>query len=84
MEILTDPQSLRESYLSALRALATEGIQRGHMSLHARSVATAAGASPDEVDGVARELSTRGTIDVESARTILAAERETRQKAADS
>ena len=35
--------------LAALRALATEGIQRGHMSLHARQVAVAAGAAGDQV-----------------------------------
>lgn len=38
--------------LTALRALATEGIQRGHMSLHARNVAVAAGATPDILDRV--------------------------------
>jgi len=38
--------------LAALRALATEGIQRGHMSLHARNVAVAAGATPDMIDKV--------------------------------
>ncbi len=36
----------------ALRALATEGIQRGHMELHARNLAASAGARPDEVDRV--------------------------------
>lgn len=61
------------SNLSALRALATEGIQRGHMSLHARSVATAAGAEPEEVDGVAVALSESGSIDIESARKVLMA-----------
>ncbi|MFZ9888226.1 MAG: 3-hydroxy-3-methylglutaryl-CoA reductase, partial [Myxococcota bacterium] len=40
----------------ALRALATEGIQRGHMELHARQVALAAGATGNEVDAVARRL----------------------------
>jgi hydroxymethylglutaryl-CoA reductase len=39
--------------LAALRALATDGIQKGHMTLHARAVAVAAGAEPDEVDRVA-------------------------------
>jgi hydroxymethylglutaryl-CoA reductase len=39
--------------LAALRALATHGIQKGHMSLHARAVAVAAGAEPDEADRVA-------------------------------
>lgn len=38
--------------MAALRALATEGIQRGHMSLHARNVAVAAGATPDIIDQV--------------------------------
>lgn len=50
------------SNLAALRALATEGIQRGHMSLHARSVAIAAGARGDEVEHVAALLSQRGAI----------------------
>ncbi|MFN8405518.1 MAG: hypothetical protein U0V48_18500 [Anaerolineales bacterium] len=36
--------------MAALRALATEGIQRGHMSLHARQVAIAAGASGDLIE----------------------------------
>jgi hydroxymethylglutaryl-CoA reductase len=39
--------------MAALRALATEGIQRGHMSLHARQVAIAAGATGDLVEKVA-------------------------------
>jgi hydroxymethylglutaryl-CoA reductase len=50
------------SNLAALRALATEGIQRGHMSLHARSVAVAAGASGDEVEAVAATIAARGSI----------------------
>jgi hydroxymethylglutaryl-CoA reductase len=41
------------SNLAALRALATDGIQRGHMGLHARAVALAAGATGDLVDQVA-------------------------------
>jgi len=57
------------SNLSALRALATEGIQRGHMSLHARSVASAAGAVGDEVELVAARIALAGEI------TVLAAER---------
>jgi hydroxymethylglutaryl-CoA reductase len=59
------------SNLSALRALATEGIQRGHMSLHARSVATAAGASSEEVEQVANALSARGAYDLAAAERIL-------------
>ncbi len=59
------------SNLAALRALATEGIQRGHMSLHARSVATAAGAEGTEVERVASAMAERGTITVELARSEL-------------
>jgi len=59
------------SNLSALRALATEGIQRGHMSLHARSIATAAGAVHDEVDRVASALSANRAYDIAAAERIL-------------
>lgn len=60
------------SNLAALRALATEGIQRGHMSLHARAVATAAGATGDEVERVAARLAERGVVTVEAAAEELA------------
>jgi hydroxymethylglutaryl-CoA reductase len=59
------------SNLAALRALATEGIQRGHMSLHARSVATAAGARGDEVELCAKRLSSGRSINLEAAASIL-------------
>lgn len=55
----------------AVRALATEGIQRGHMSRHARAVAAAAGATPDQVEGLAQRLIEAGDIKVESARRLL-------------
>jgi len=42
--------------LTALKALATEGIQRGHMSLHARNIATTAGASPEILEQVVQEM----------------------------
>ncbi|HSQ38754.1 MAG TPA: 3-hydroxy-3-methylglutaryl-CoA reductase, partial [Anaerolineales bacterium] len=42
--------------LAALRALATEGIQRGHMSLHARQVAIAAGATGGMIEKVAAQM----------------------------
>ena len=49
---------------AALRALATEGIQRGHMSLHARNIAATAGAVGDEIDRVAEVLADlRGKMD---------------------
>jgi hydroxymethylglutaryl-CoA reductase len=55
------------SNLAALRALATEGIQRGHMALHARSVAVAAGAQGPEVEAVAARISEDGSITLEAA-----------------
>jgi hydroxymethylglutaryl-CoA reductase len=58
--------------LAALRALATEGIQRGHMSLHARGVARAAGATGEMVDRVAAELSACGDVKPDRAREVLA------------
>ncbi len=57
--------------LSALRALATEGIQRGHMTLHARSVVTAAGAPPEIFDTVIERLVESGEIKVWKAEEII-------------
>jgi hydroxymethylglutaryl-CoA reductase len=59
------------SNLAALRALGTVGIQRGHMSLHARSVAVAAGADLGEVDEVARVLIAGAVISEAAARSII-------------
>lgn len=56
---------------SALRALATEGIQKGHMSLHARTVASAAGATPEIFDTVVERLINSGEIKVWKAREIV-------------
>ena len=61
------------SNLAALRALATDGIQQGHMALHARSVAIAAGARGDLVERVARAIHAEGQVTVERAREELAA-----------
>ena len=57
--------------LSALRALATEGIQRGHMTLHARSVVSAAGAPPEIFDTVTERLVESGEIKVWKAEEII-------------
>ncbi|MBM4243997.1 MAG: hydroxymethylglutaryl-CoA reductase, degradative [Deltaproteobacteria bacterium] len=57
---------------AAIRALATEGIQKGHMSRHARAVATAAGARPDQVETLAEALIASGDVKVERARQLLA------------
>ena len=59
--------------LAALRALATEGIQRGHMALHARNVAAAAGARGVLVDEVAAQMVREGTIREDRAKEILSA-----------
>jgi hydroxymethylglutaryl-CoA reductase len=57
--------------LAALRALATEGIQRGHMGLHARQVAIAAGAQGETVERLAAQLVAEKTIRVDRAIEIL-------------
>jgi hydroxymethylglutaryl-CoA reductase len=66
------------SNLAAVRALATDGIQRGHMGLHARSVALAAGAAGSQVETVAAMIVEARDITLEGARkalSVLAAER---------
>ena len=57
--------------LAALRALATEGIQRGHMSLHARQVAIAAGATGDNITRIAQAMIAKGTIRSDIAEKLL-------------
>ncbi len=57
--------------LAALRALATEGIQRGHMSLHARQVAIAAGASGELVNRVAEQMVREKVVRIDRAQQIL-------------
>jgi hydroxymethylglutaryl-CoA reductase len=57
--------------LGAVRALATEGIQRGHMTLHARQVAIAAGATGDQVQAVAARLVSEGKVRLDRAQEIL-------------
>jgi hydroxymethylglutaryl-CoA reductase len=58
--------------LAALRALAAEGIQAGHMSLHAKNIAVMAGAEGDEIDLVAEEMVREKTVRVDKAQEILA------------
>ncbi|WP_432515080.1 hydroxymethylglutaryl-CoA reductase, degradative [Kineococcus sp. SYSU DK001] len=57
--------------LAALRALAAEGIQRGHMTLHARTVAASAGATPTEVGAVAARIVAERAISAERAGQVL-------------
>jgi hydroxymethylglutaryl-CoA reductase len=58
--------------LAALRALATEGIQRGHMGLHARQVAIAAGASGELIEQLASQMVAEKTVRIDRAKEILA------------
>lgn len=62
--------------LAALRALATEGIQRGHMNLHARQVAIAAGAENHEIPRLAKQLVVENAVRIDRAAEILTAWRE--------
>jgi hydroxymethylglutaryl-CoA reductase len=66
--------------LGAIRALAVEGIQRGHMRLHARNLAVAAGAEPSEVDAVVDWMARQKRVDVTGARDGLAAVRSSAKK----
>lgn len=56
----------------AMKALSTEGIQKGHMSLHAQNVAFAVGAVGEEVGAVARRIIEQKAINEEAAGQILA------------
>ena len=57
--------------LAALRALASEGIQRGHMKLHARNLAVAAGAGPDQVGAVVDWMVGHGKVTASGAAEAL-------------
>ena len=57
--------------LAALRALVSEGIQKGHMKLHARQVAMAAGAEGEEIDPVVQRMLAAGAVRVDRAEEIL-------------
>lgn len=58
--------------MAALRALATEGIQKGHMTLHARNIAILSGAEGGEVDRVAGAIAAAGDVSVQRAEAELA------------
>lgn len=65
--------------LAAIRALASEGIQRGHMSLHARQLAAAAGASGPQIDRISAQMIADQNIRLDYARTLLARETESKK-----
>jgi hydroxymethylglutaryl-CoA reductase len=58
--------------LAALRALATEGIQRGHMNLHARQVAIASGAQGEQIEIISRRMVESGQVRPDRAQELLA------------
>lgn len=66
--------------LAAIRALATEGIQKGHMGLHARQVAIAAGAAGELVEMVAAKMIADKVIRVDHAENILRSVEENKGK----
>ncbi len=57
--------------LSALKALATTGIQKGHMALHAQNIAMMAGAVGPEIEAVARRLVAEGRVRIDLAEAVL-------------
>ncbi len=61
------------SNLGAMRALATEGIQKGHMALHARAVSHAAGARGAEAEELRQRLLAVGEVKIDRARELLRA-----------
>ncbi|EGP94427.1 hydroxymethylglutaryl-CoA reductase, degradative [Nitrosarchaeum koreense] len=61
---------LSQNY-SAIRALSTEGIQKGHMRLHARNLASAAGAKPDQIDEIVQKMIEQKQISLDKAKEIL-------------
>ncbi len=65
--------------LGALRALAHEGIQRGHMRLHARNIAIAAGAADELVDIVSEQMVKERKIRMDRAKEIIEQQRKTRK-----
>ena len=61
---------LAQNY-SAIRALSTEGIQKGHMRLHARNLAAAAGATSEQIDEIVRIMIEQKSISLEKAKELL-------------
>jgi hydroxymethylglutaryl-CoA reductase len=57
--------------LSALRALVSEGIQKGHMRLHAKNIAASAGVTLDKMNKVTKQMIKEGNVSVHRAKEIL-------------
>jgi hydroxymethylglutaryl-CoA reductase len=56
---------------SAIRALATEGIQKGHMKLHAKNIASAAGAKPEQMDKIVQKMVQENNISLNRAKELV-------------
>ena len=56
---------------SAIRALATEGIQKGHMKLHAKNIAFAAGAKPEQIDKIVQKMVQENNISLNRAKELV-------------
>ncbi|MEX0640154.1 MAG: hydroxymethylglutaryl-CoA reductase, degradative [Nitrosopumilaceae archaeon] len=56
---------------SAIMALATEGIQKGHMKLHAKNIASAAGAKPEQIDKIVQKMVLENNISLNRAKELL-------------
>ena len=56
---------------SALYALVTEGIQKGHMKLHARNMAVTAGAKPHQIDEIVKKMIHENNISLNRAKELL-------------
>ncbi|MDH3312871.1 MAG: hydroxymethylglutaryl-CoA reductase, degradative [Nitrosopumilus sp.] len=61
---------LAQNY-SAIRTLATEGIQKGHMRLHARNLAAAAGATTEQIDDIVQKMIEEKKISLDGAKELL-------------
>ena len=61
---------LAQNY-SAIKALATEGIQKGHMRLHARNLAAAAGATNEQIDRIVQKMIEENKISLDRAKELV-------------
>ena len=61
---------LAQNY-SAIKALATEGIQKGHMRLHARNLAAAAGATNEQIDRIVQKMIEENKISLDKAKELV-------------
>jgi hydroxymethylglutaryl-CoA reductase len=61
---------LAQNY-SAIRALSTEGIQKGHMRLHARNLASAAGATSEQIDNIVQQMIEEKNISLDKAKELV-------------